>query len=785
MRRLLIAGLVVAVVFNLIVAGLYLWSHGGQTTVVEVEGIGGQYRTLVDGRPVFGGVTPDGQPQRYPLDAPESGTIMLAPPTPLSSFPKPSGIDSVVVLDPAGKQLFRDDFYFLDTDKWQIESGSFKVVDGVLEPTNITLENSIRLIGQGWQDYTLRVTYRNNRGGVIGTHVTDTGGAFYNFELFRDFPNFVDVLKDNVRTATVYGGFVHTSEAQSLRSIAEMTTQPYPYVLLLLSAAFVLALLLSFVESALAPRLARRLSRVRFRWSTAAVASAAAIAIAAFAISLVIEVHYYDRIPHVPDEVSYMFQAQLFTHVRIHAPIPPVREAFYFYAPPFLYEHGNVWSSSYPFGHPLVLALGAVFGLIWLVPPLVGGACVALTYAIGRRLYAARTGLLAALLFGASPFFFMQSGDFMSHNTGALYILASLFFVLKRDRPLLNGALAGVFFGLGVNTRLLNMAALTLPFGVLLLSYAIPKGDRAQAMKYLGAFVAGALLLLVAMLVYNYGITGDALKTPYSGIESDSANLIGFRNGHTLDIGLRNQQAQLMSLLIVLSGWPGFVGLGLLLLPFLLGTRNRWDYTLAAMALVQMGAYTLYRYSGVYEGPRYWYEAVPFLVLLTARGAELSVAGIAALVAQLRSRLRLPSYQPRFSAGLLVYGFVVALVVWGSGGWLFGWHAAQDSPNMPTRASEISGVFGVDDRLVTLAHDHPELHNALVLVQPCSFFASPHCYGSVFLRNGIGFDGDVVWARYITGTNAETVAAFPGRAVYVAAWDPVASLRPYDPAKDP
>ncbi|HEX5368303.1 MAG TPA: hypothetical protein VFY10_02710, partial [Dehalococcoidia bacterium] len=110
--------------------------------------------------------------------------------------------------------------------------------------------------------------------------------------------------------------------------------------------------------------------------------------------------------------------------------------------------------------------------------------------------------------------------------------------------------------------------------------------------------------------------------------------------------------------------------------------------------------------------------------------------------------------------------------------------APQDSPNLPTRASEMHEVFDVDDRLVQLAGAHPELHNALVLVEPCSFFADPHCYGTVFLRNGIGFDGDVVWARYIAGSNAATIAAFPGRSVYVASYDPSASLRPYDRSKD-
>ena len=93
------------------------------------------------------------------------------------------------------------------------------------------------------------------------------------------------------------------------------------------------------------------------------------------------------------------------------------------------------------------------------------------------------------------------------------------------------------------------------------------------------------------------------------------------------------------------------------------------------------------------------------------------------------------------------------------------------------------GVFGVDTRLDRLA-DRTHLENALVLVEPCTFFQSSHCYATVFLRNSIDFDGEAVWARYIAGENEKTIAAFPGRQVYVASWDDGGSLRPYDAARD-
>jgi hypothetical protein len=503
------------------------------------------------------------------------------------------------------------------------------------------------------------------------------------------------------------------------------------------------------------------------------------VAAGALALTLAINARYYAFLPHVPDEVSYMYQGRLLADLQVTAAIPPVKEAFYFYGPPFLYEHGDRWASWYPFGHPLILAAGAVFGLMWLVPSVVGAASIFLTYAVGRRMYDARTGLAAAALFAASPFFLMQSSSFMSHNTGVLYILLSLYFILRRDRPVLYGLIAGLAFGLGANTRLLNMVALVPPFGVLLLAYALPQQGRRDAMAHLAGFIAGGLLMGAALLAYNYGVTGDPLTLTYAGTANDSSELFGFRNGHTLDIGIRNQQAQVTALLQVLHAWPLWAGLALVCLPFLLGTRNRFDYFCLACAAIPMAVYVFYRFSGVYEGPRYWYEAMPFLMLLSARGIELT----GRLLNAVAFRLRSGAVNPIVTGPALVYAAVAALVLWGSGGWLFGWHAPLDSPNLPTRASEIDGVFGIDDRLDRLADETP-LNDALVLVKPCGFFESVHCYGTVFLRNDIDFDGDVVWARYIAGRNQEIIDAFSGRDVYVASWDPEAGIEPYDAAVD-
>ena len=335
--------------------------------------------------------------------------------------------------------------------------------------------------------------------------------------------------------------------------------------------------------------------------------------------------------------------------------------------------------------------------------------------------------------------------------------------MLKRERPLLFGVIAGLAFGLAVNTRPVTAVAMVPAFGLVMLAYLYAPATRRDAIWHTGGFIAGTLVMVLAMLAYNHGLTGNALQSAYS---DNPAATIGFNNGHTIETGLRNQQAQVASLLLVFTGWPMWVGLALVGLPFLLGTRDKWDYFCLLAALSLMGIYVLYRYSGVFEGPRYWYEAMPFLVLLSARGVRKAIDALALVVGLVRSRLSGPQAPPRFAAGVVVYAALAVLVVYGTGGWLIGADRGWDVWNahlIPNSPQQMKQLFGVDDRLVKVADATP-LHRALVLVEPCGFFRSANCYGSVFLRNDIHFDGDVVWARYVEGHEDQIIAAFPGTA---------------------
>ena len=99
--------------------------------------------------------------------------------------------------------------------------------------------------------------------------------------------------------------------------------------------------------------------------------------------------------------------------------------------------------------------------------------------------------------------------------------------------------------------------------------------------------------------------------------------------------------------------------------------------------------------------------------------------------------------------------------------------AAEKSP---TKAADMGTYFGIDDRIPRMVEEQ-NIHDALVLVQPCDSF---NCYGSVFWRNDPELDGDIVYASGDPDHRDAVIAAFPGRSVYVADYN-ARTLLPYTP----
>jgi 4-amino-4-deoxy-L-arabinose transferase-like glycosyltransferase len=784
------SGLLIAVVVNLVMAAMCVLSAGGQTQTVTVDVKGDSAQVRVDGSQVLPNRA--AAPGQYmPVEMPEAGRVSLEVSPSVPSLPDPQGIDSIVVSDSTGMVLLQDNFDSLDLSRWQITAGSFEIDDGVLVASNQVGANTIELLDAGWRDYTLQVRFRNGGSEQLGVRRTDSGGLFYHVFLYAPTtwaPSFVASYRaDGTPTGMAWGSNLNLDERGSVTSMVAMVVGSYPLLLLALAGGALVAAALALMEQRLCrafPGLAQQVQSRTLRPSATKAAWAfgvLAVALAAFGITAYIMWHYYDRVPHFVDEVGYIFQAKLFAAGRLTTAIPSVSEAFHVWGPyNWVYERDGHWSTFYMLGQPLALAFGVALGAMWLVPPLLGGACVVLIGLIGRRLYDPATGLVASVLLAGSPFFLMQSSNFLSHITWVFYMLMSMFLMLRRERTLLFGALAGLFFGLAVNTRPLEAVLVIAPFAIVLALPLLRQESRVEAAGRCLGFVACGAAVGLLMLIYSAATTGDPLRPAYFDYPPGGSSL-GFIDGHTLSIGLHNLQARLMALILLLNGWPASVGLVLLLVPFMLGSRNAWDYFCLVCAFLVTSVYVFYPGAGFYEGPRNWFQAVPFLMLLSARGAVLAAGLLGAAASTLRAHLTGDLRPARWAGVAVVAPLLLLLIADGTGGWLFGWNKAWLESNVPQVQNDITGLHdigGYDNRLVQRAHEMG-LDNALVLLQPCGKYevAAPRaifgCYGTVFVENSVDFNGDVVWAMYDPDRNERLIAAYPGRDVYVATWDPV------------
>jgi hypothetical protein len=142
----------------------------------------------------------------------------------------------------------------------------------------------------------------------------------------------------------------------------------------------------------------------------------------------------------------------------------------------------------------------------------------------------------------------------------------------------------------------------------------------------LSAVVALGVPFVFAYLVYNARQTGSPLMLPRSIFDPADhfgfGDGIGFHTRHTLAAGLANTDELLTLLQFDLFGWPPLFAFSLIGLPFLFRRARTWDY----LALLGFGAFAVayvgYFYHGIALGPRYYFEATPWLLLLAARGAQ-------------------------------------------------------------------------------------------------------------------------------------------------------------------
>lgn len=208
------------------------------------------------------------------------------------------------------------------------------------------------------------------------------------------------------------------------------------------------------------------------------------------------------------DEYAYLFEADTFKAFRLWNTPPPLgvaESSFY------VWVKDGKWVAQYPPGWPLILAL---FGGSFPTGRLANGACTLVAaYAVYELVKARATreaAWLAVLFFLVAPFVLFHGGSLFSHTSAAaLAALTMLVSYKVRQSPRVGMVIAlGVCIGMLGITR--NVAAVAVVIAV------IVEQVRGGRLVYKAALITlGGAPFLIALLAYQYSITGHAMMPVY------------------------------------------------------------------------------------------------------------------------------------------------------------------------------------------------------------------------------------------------------------------------------
>ncbi|MCC6802515.1 MAG: glycosyltransferase family 39 protein, partial [Anaerolineae bacterium] len=187
------------------------------------------------------------------------------------------------------------------------------------------------------------------------------------------------------------------------------------------------------------------------------------LAFFAFFMSAWVSRGVFERMPHLEDEMAYLYQARMYAGGNLVIPSPEPRRAYW---QPFLVDYDGARFGKYTPGWSLLLAAGTLMGQEWLINAFLSTLNVALVYRLGREVFDPDTGLIAAALVTFSPMALLLNGTLMGH-TSALFA-ATLFLYacwrIERGRRARTwGVVAGVALGLLIINRPITAIAVSLP----------------------------------------------------------------------------------------------------------------------------------------------------------------------------------------------------------------------------------------------------------------------------------------------------------------------------------
>ncbi len=334
----------------------------------------------------------------------------------------------------------------------------------------------------------------------------------------------------------------------------------------------------------------------------------AAMAIIFLAVAWYTAAYTLDKFPNSSDEYVYIYEAGDLSKGKLWNDAHPLGDFFEFN---HIAQIDGKSIGRFPPGWPLMLAIAYLVHIpSYIINPLLGTLTLIVLYLFCEQFYNKRVALWSTIITGFSSCVIFNSASFFSHTASALELLLFIYFAYRYfdEKKIHQALLAGFFFGMLFITRYLTAVLVFVPFFI----YVFHR-FKLKSLSPLILIAAGTLPPLLYFLWYNYSITGNPLLPVTMWAYNDEA--MGFVNGHTPGKGFQFILRRVMMFIAWVS--PA----GLILYPVFLWKKLKnkterlvhpEDYWL--MFLV-VGYFFYYHHGGNQYGPRFYYEAIPFVII--------------------------------------------------------------------------------------------------------------------------------------------------------------------------
>lgn len=354
------------------------------------------------------------------------------------------------------------------------------------------------------------------------------------------------------------------------------------------------------------------LEKVESRWSHFPIGFTAICVGVSFIASIVVADFSLEKFANSSDEYVYLYQAETMSKGKLWEKAHPLSDFFHFN---HIAQKDGIQVGRFPPGWPAILAGAIASGIPpYLVNPILGLLSLILFYFLILKVSGSRVALWSLPALSLSSFYIFNSASFFSHSSCLLCtVLFVLGVYLYREKEKFGYlVLAGFALGVMMTIRYYTALLIFVPFFFVLFYHY-----RLRAITIFFWMGLGASPCMAAGFWYNYSITGNPFLPVTMWAYQDES--LGFVKGHTVVKGIEH----IVRWLLMFVYWcsPAILALYFFFLAKKLRSAtgrlmNPEDYF---FALLLIGYFFYYEVGGNQYGPRFFFEALPFMILLVVR----------------------------------------------------------------------------------------------------------------------------------------------------------------------